>query len=307
MRGRISFFVAMLLLTSVLSGSDNSKSNTGTFARYSGESIAFMQSISSLEYSDPLILRQRLEVKENLQYTSKGMIVEPVFRKYRLHKKDTFFSVMTKTMLDHDTLSSINQLSSLWDVDPGEVWIIPNVRGIASQGDREHLAKKYKVNPENIHEIPGRKKFYFIVGRSFPQSEKNFFNLTAFLRPVAGLVSSTYGTRKDPFSSKNKFHKGIDIACAMGTSIIAASSGKIIFAGQKGAYGNLIIIEHANGYRTLYGHLSSFQVKSGDKVRRGQLIALSGNTGRTTGPHLHFEVSRKGRPTKPHFDIAQKK
>ena len=94
-------------------------------------------------------------------------------------------------------------------------------------------------------------------------------------------------------------HRGLDIAARTGTPIKAADGGKVIFAGRKGAYGNLVEIDHGNGYVTRYGHCSTINVKVGERVYKGQVVAKVGNTGRSTGSHLHFEVLKNGRNQNP--------
>ena len=96
-----------------------------------------------------------------------------------------------------------------------------------------------------------------------------------------------------------QFHKGLDIAVAYGSPVKCAASGKVIFAGVKGGYGNCVIVEHGNGLATLYGHLSEVLVETNDRVKVGQIIAKSGNTGRSTGPHLHYEVHKNNTPVNP--------
>lgn len=96
-----------------------------------------------------------------------------------------------------------------------------------------------------------------------------------------------------------QFHKGLDIAVAYGTNVRSAAAGKVIFAGVKGGYGNCVIISHGNGLDTLYGHLSSISVKANDVVKVNDVIAKSGNTGRSTGPHLHYEVHKNNTPVNP--------
>lgn len=258
--------------------------------------------IKKLSYSSDQVRQLREEVRANLKNHRNGNRIHIRFRKYKIQKGDNFFTVMARTMLNHDTLSSVNRLSSLWDVTPGETWYIPNMRGIAIEGELNSLARKYRMPAESLAAVPGRKDMFFIPGRQFDKEERSYFNLKAFIRPVdAGYISSKFGYRKDPFKDRKKFHKGIDIAVPIGAEVKASSSGRIIFSGRKGGYGNTVIIEHRNGYRTLYGHLSKLRVRKGQQVKQGQLIALSGNTGRSTGPHLHFEVHRKGKPVKPHF------
>lgn len=96
-----------------------------------------------------------------------------------------------------------------------------------------------------------------------------------------------------------QFHKGLDIAVAYGSDVRAAAAGTVIFSGQKGGYGNCVIVSHGNGLATLYGHLSQLVSKVNDKVKVGQVIAKSGNSGRSTGPHLHYEVHKNNTPVNP--------
>ncbi len=96
-----------------------------------------------------------------------------------------------------------------------------------------------------------------------------------------------------------QFHKGLDIAVAFGSDVMATAAGTVIFSGQKGGYGNCVIVSHGNGLATLYGHLSQLVAKVNDKVKVGQVIAKSGNSGRSTGPHLHYEVHKNNTPVNP--------
>lgn len=157
--------------------------------------------------------------------------------------------------------------------------------------------------------------------------------------PVNGYISSNFGNRKNPIPSKKlmivgktigvnapekdslgntttlsnsktanqnpaeadqmQFHKGLDIAASYGSDVMCAAKGKVIFAGQKGGYGNCVIVDHGNGLATLYGHLSQILVKANQEVKVGEVIAKSGNTGRSTGPHLHYEVHKNNTPINP--------
>lgn len=112
-----------------------------------------------------------------------------------------------------------------------------------------------------------------------------------------GVITSGVGWRVDPFGSgKLAFHRGIDIAVPVGTPVRAVRSGRVIFAGDHRGHGSTVIVEHANGDRTLYGHNSMVRVHSGDEVESGTVVAFSGNSGRSTGPHVHFEQVPSGRP-----------
>jgi murein DD-endopeptidase MepM/ murein hydrolase activator NlpD len=124
--------------------------------------------------------------------------------------------------------------------------------------------------------------------------------------PVAGpeRISSPFGNRVDPFTGRLAFHPGIDFPWPTGTTVMAAGDGKVVFVGQINGYGNCIDIDHGGGIVTRYGHLSAFIASEGETVHTGTPIARVGSTGRSTGPHLHFEVRRNDRPVDPTFFIA---
>lgn len=113
-----------------------------------------------------------------------------------------------------------------------------------------------------------------------------------FIHPVDNYlnISSGYGIRKDPFTGKLKPHKGIDYKIPLNTPVKASESGKIVFAGKKEGYGNHIIISHPNNFYTLYAHLNTIKIKNNDNVLKGDTIGYSGDSGRSTGAHLHFEI-----------------
>jgi len=115
-----------------------------------------------------------------------------------------------------------------------------------------------------------------------------------------GWISSYYGNRIDPFNGKKAFHHGIDIAGKSGSDVLAVADGIISWIGKRTGYGQLVEIDHGNGYITRYAHNKTLIVKKGDRVNRGQAIALMGSTGRSTGPHVHFEVLRDGKKINPY-------
>lgn len=117
--------------------------------------------------------------------------------------------------------------------------------------------------------------------------------------PANGVLTSGFGMRNDPFTGESRFHNGIDIALPAGTPVISIAPGQVVFAGRKGGYGNVIEIEHPNGVRSMYAHLAALEVALGQTVNRGEAVGLSGSSGRTTGPHLHFEIRRDGVPIDP--------
>jgi len=123
--------------------------------------------------------------------------------------------------------------------------------------------------------------------------------LTPTIWPVKGHISSHYGNRADPFNGEAELHLGLDISALFGTQVHAPADGKIIYAQRKAAYGNLIIIDHGNGLTTRLGHLSRFNVKVGQKVRKNDVVGYVGTSGRSTAPHLHYEVRLNDRPVNP--------
>ncbi|MCT3805890.1 M23 family metallopeptidase [Elizabethkingia anophelis] len=152
--------------------------------------------------------------------------------------------------------------------------------------------------------------------------------------PTNGEISSNFGVRKNPIPPKRivmagvnlpktdsagtatvkptqdpevmQFHKGLDIAVPFGSDVRSAAQGTVIFAGLKGGYGNCVIVSHGNGLATLYGHLSSILVSPNQQIKVGEVIAKSGNTGRSTGPHLHYEVHKNNTPVNPRLFLGIK-
>lgn len=118
-------------------------------------------------------------------------------------------------------------------------------------------------------------------------------------KPVDSRITSNYGTRKDPFTGKSKQHRGIDFAGKIGTELMAVAPGRVVSAGERVGYGTTVEIDHGLGFTTLYAHLSQILVSRGDWVRPGTIIGLAGSSGRSTGPHLHYEIRYKGAPFDP--------
>ena len=117
--------------------------------------------------------------------------------------------------------------------------------------------------------------------------------------PVNGRVTSGFGERFHPILGYERFHAGLDLAAAAGTPIVAAADGKVVSAGWAGGYGRQVAIVHAGGLETRYGHMSRIAAYAGEAVHRGDVIGYVGSSGLSTGPHLHFEVTRNGRPVNP--------
>ena len=166
-----------------------------------------------------------------------------------------------------------------------------------SKGENEVIAKVIKhngavVDKEILEEKVVEKPVDELVVKGTKEVPKTMAT-GAFLMPTRGSISSRYGMRN------GRMHRGLDIAARIGTAIKAADGGKVVYAGRRGAYGNLVELDHGNGYRTRYAHCSTINVKVGERVYKGQVIAKVGNTGRSPGPHLHFEVIKNGNNHNP--------
>ena len=163
--------------------------------------------------------------------------------------------------------------------------------GIPTDG---HLSSNFgkRVNP-----IPSKKLLFASVKPfGFSSVEKDS---TGNIINKSANSAKLEGTQAPAEKDQMQFHKGVDIAAPMGTDVYCAAQGKVIFAGQKSGYGNCVIIEHGNGLATLYGHLSKILVDANQQVKIGDVIAKVGNTGRSTGPHLHYEVRKNNTPINP--------
>jgi murein DD-endopeptidase MepM/ murein hydrolase activator NlpD len=129
--------------------------------------------------------------------------------------------------------------------------------------------------------------------------KESFLRSTPTLMPSYGHISSGYGPRMSPYAQRIKMHEGIDIGAPVGTSIVAPADGVITFSGAKPGFGNFVQIDHGYGVETIFGHASTLNVKKGQKINRGDRIATVGNTGYSTGPHVHYEVRVNGTPVDP--------
>jgi murein DD-endopeptidase MepM/ murein hydrolase activator NlpD len=131
------------------------------------------------------------------------------------------------------------------------------------------------------------------------EGQRNLLASTPAIRPTDGWLTSRFGYRTSPFTGRKEFHKGVDIANRKGTNILATADGIVSYTGKKGAMGNVVVIDHGHGLVTRYAHLSETLKRRGETVHRGDVIARMGSSGRSTGPHLHYEVRLNGVPVNP--------
>lgn len=257
--------------------------------------------LGNLDNHNPVLKRLRSEISDNLRSVARsGRPVHP-FRVYiyRVQEKEHFYRVMASVSQDEDTLASLNDLINPAEVAEGSILRIPNVRGVFfEKKDKEKIDAYYGSSAYRMDAKDG----IFVPGVKFLPEQRDYFRGVGFRFPLEeGKVSSRYGNRIDPFTNRLSFHGGIDLAAPRGTRVFAGKDGTVHFSGIRGGYGHLVILEHKFGYQTYYGHLSRRLVKNGQRVKRGEVIGLVGSTGRSTGPHLHFEVRREGRRERPKF------
>jgi murein DD-endopeptidase MepM/ murein hydrolase activator NlpD len=131
------------------------------------------------------------------------------------------------------------------------------------------------------------------------EDKRSLYASTPAAWPVRGWITSPFGNRVSPINSKLQFHEGIDIAAQIGTPVLAPADGVVVKAGFESGYGNVVELSHGYGLKTVFGHNSRLNVKPGQRVKRGDIIAYSGNTGSSTGPHVHYEVRVNGLPVNP--------
>ncbi|MDD5066098.1 MAG: M23 family metallopeptidase [bacterium] len=230
---------------------------------------------------------------------------------YKVKKGDNFWNISQRTGLSMDALLSINNLKNVHILQPSQEIRIPNKEGILYRtrpGETlESIAEKFKIHQDDLIDVNELSDTSIMESMDvfIPNAQLDFEArqnlLGTFILPAVGKITSGFSWRRDPLSRSREYHTGIDIANVTGTKVLAAENGTVIFTGPYRGYGNLIILQHKNGYSTRYGHLSRFNVKFGQKVKQGQVIGSMGATGRVTGSHLHFEVRQYGRPRNPYF------
>lgn len=231
---------------------------------------------------------------------------------YKVKAGDNLWKIAKKQHYSVHTIIGCNPQLKTYNVSVNQKLLIPSSGGSlhpVQEGDTwSSIAEKYEIEedvlrktnyliPDDLTDVsyifvPGRRPAVELLNQDM---QEKYALRDLFVSPLNGRLSSFFGTRKHPVTGKVSKHGGLDIAVKMGTPVAAAASGVVIVASTDvGHYGTAVFIDHKNGYITHYGHLSKILVKVGQKVRQGQIIAKSGSTGRSTGPHLHFTVKKNG-------------
>ncbi len=240
---------------------------------------------------------------------SASVLAQPVtYQNYRVKAGDTISGITKKFGLRNiSTLISVNDIGNVRQLAAGQKLRIPSADGIlytVRQGDTiDTVVRKFGVKMENlldVNELSSEKlavnQSLFIPGVGLDSGTLRSAMGDQFKMPISAPFrwTSPFGWRTDPIAGVRAYHKGTDMACPTGTPIMASMSGKVIVAGVSRVYGNYVIINHDNGYQTLYGHMSKITATKGQWVSQGTIIGLVGSTGYSTGPHLHFTVYKNG-------------
>jgi len=261
-------------------------------------------------------------VTDNETTTQKSDRVRDKIEEYVVQSGDTVSVIAAKFGIDSDTIRWENNLADVKDIKPGQKLRILPVAGVSHKVVRGEtiysIAKKYSAGTQGIVDFPFNvfaddETFALAVGQALIVPEGKRPNIipwsptlyVAQKTPNAGAVSAM-GQFVWPIGGVITqrfvwYHKGLDIATGFGTPALAADAGRVIAAGwpDNAGYGNRVMIDHGNGFVTLYGHLSKIYVTAGQTVKRGDQVGAEGSTGRSTGPHLHFEIRKGGVAVNP--------
>lgn len=229
---------------------------------------------------------------------------------YTVKKGQTISEIAQSFRLNVDTIISYNNIKSVRKIYPGMNLFIPNTDGIkyyVKKGDcLSCIAGKFGISLNNLLDWNNISSSVINPGLVLfiPGVRMNKFDLakvlgTLFKYPASGRLTSRYGWRINPITKKRHFHNGIDIANSPGTKIKAAMDGKVLKISYNHIYGKYVIIRHDNGYQTFYGHLIKVTVEKGKTVLQGEKIGEMGNTGQSTGNHLHFSIYKNGETVDP--------
>lgn len=235
------------------------------------------------------------------------------YRTYLVKQGDMVGTIASEYGVSQDAIISLNKLKNTRTLQIGQILKIPSIDGISytvKKGDTpEAIADKYNISLEKLAAVNAitdnvieASSVIFLPDAKLDWATLQEINGDLFRKPLHSgyYITSRYGWRNNPFlSGKRSFHNGMDMAAPKGTAVYAALNGQVISTGYSTVYGNYIIIRHHSGYKTLYGHLNTILTSSGSFVSISTKIGTVGNTGMSTGPHLHFTVYRNGATINP--------
>jgi LysM repeat protein len=252
----------------------------------------------------------QVEGEETILPPTPTLLSTVAFTNYTVKRGDTISGIASKHGLTIGTIISFNRIENAKRLPAGAVLKIPSMDGLShtvGRGDSlSKIAKAYGVSLNDLIDAnnlssdviqPGRE--LFIPGAAMRTLDVRKALGELFSYPVSGRLTSGYGMRADPFTGVKRFHYGIDLAAPTGAPVKAAMGGKVAVTGTNPTYGKYIILQHDDGYQSMYAHLNRIGVSKGDNISEGQLIGEVGSTGYSTGPHLHFAIFRRGAALDP--------
>lgn len=296
------------------SGANNTKQITiPVWALRTSVGISFVLSIFLgyliLDYFELRSMRRSYQVivaeNEGLKGEARALMSSLDDVKSSLHKVKDFTAKLTE--ITQMKVKDLSKTTGIGPLSSDEYKIAGN--GIVSQEPDKYLP--LGINPDKLFFRPVFDRLYGLNEQSNQQAielqyilsnlskQQNLLASIPTISPVNGWVTSGFGARMSPFTGESTVHKGIDIASPVGTPVYAPADGVVIFTGIKSGFGNFIMIAHGYGIVSRYGHNSQNLVEPGQRVQRGEQIAVVGNSGRTTGPHVHYEVLINGNYTDP--------
>lgn len=227
--------------------------------------------------------------------------------RYRIRSGQDLLSIAARLTLPFSSIATLNRMDHREFPDGATEILIPNIPGLFIPDDPQNTTERLLSARATIHvqhvrvtTAAGETDFRFEPGADFTPDERLAFFQALFQFPVrGGIITSYYGMRTNPFSGLFTFHGGIDIEAPIGTDVTASRDGVVVDTGSDHEYGNYVELKHQDGYETFYGHLEVALVRLNEKVTSGMIIGKVGNTGLSTGPHLHFEVRYHGKSQDP--------
>lgn len=265
--------------------------------------------LSAIHFQNKLVAMKRTNYENHKLIENRNELV------LRLSKLEKSLTVLDDSILHLSELMDIDPQSiqfgtgpiadldlTLSSAESGDVFSIPGADAVIDEwveNNGQVTSNKIERKINSVGSSMGllNKKLEEIFSQK--KDKISYITSTPSLIPVQGWVTSDFGVRRHPITRAFKMHNGIDIASPMGTDIVTPASGKVLFAGRSGGYGKTVIIQHGYGITTMYAHLKSYHVKTGQTLTRGDKIAEVGSTGHSTGPHLHYEVQVDGIPVDP--------
>jgi len=238
--------------------------------------------VNTITESNGLSLNSSLKDGQVLEFSSIDGVL------YRIKEGETLWDLALLNKVDINKIIEVNNLENPEKLKLNQKIIMPGVNTVKSPALNASFKKSSSSNISKKTVNRGGSGLSSVSLDS--SSAKSSFKGSL---PVSGSISSKFGERW------GKFHKGIDIAASTGTNVYAFADGKVIFSGLQNSYGNLLIIDHGNGFKTYYAHNSKLLVSSGEFVKKGEHIAEVGNTGNSTGSHCHFEIRKNDSPVNP--------